>query len=215
MSERRAWTAPLVPAGAQVRALPTPRRRSRRRLLRVLVGVLVGLLLFGAATGYVLTRPTTWASSAVVAFAPRPAANAPADVVALLARKYEAQISAPTTLQAAARSLGLGPDALRQATTVSVDTSTANLRITVALSQAATSAAAANALAQQVVQAAAGDQIVAAEVVAPAAAFAAQAKPPRKVLLAGAALLALLAGLLVGYAVPPARRPDVRSGDSG
>lgn len=178
-----------------------------RRLL--LSGLLVTAVVFLVGAGYTGRQPTSFTATAVLAFAPRAEATVSADMAMLLAEGYRSYLtSAPVAVQVATE-IGASPAAVDAGRTVAVMPGTANVEIDVKLATPEQAAAAANALANAAAKRAEGDPNVRAEIVWVAAPDAVETNPPRQLLLALAALVAVIAG--VATSVVLAYRGGARS----
>lgn len=175
-------------------------RRVRRNRPAILAGLLAGLVVLGVGLAAIAQQPTRYAVTSTVSFAPR-APGVQADIVQLAATKYAVVAGASTTLDSAARRNSMTTARLRDAVSVSVQQTTANVDIKVTVVDSAQAAEAANAIASVVAGATDSDKLISGEVTAPADPAAAQRKPSRTLLRAVAIVAALLVAGWVTFGV--------------
>jgi len=174
------------------------------------VAAAVTLATLGGGTLYAESLPSSYASSAIVAFSPKPDTNAAADTVRIVLPKYVAYATARPTLNIVAEASGERPGALSDAVDASIATDSGNLSLSVELRSPERAARAANALTNAVVDFAAEDDLLDATVVARALPSTSPSGPPRRLFEAAALLVGALAG--VGAAVALERgRPRIRT----
>lgn len=173
----------------------------------ILVSVLTGALVAGAAYK-AESLPNIYEVEAVVAFSPRPGIDT--DAVRVLLPKYVAYTTAPATVQRIAPTLGLEPKELESAVDATIATDTGNLAITSRLHDPAQAAEVANAFAEAAVGLSAGDELIVGETVAPAVVPDEPSGPPRRLLEAAAALVAIIISATIAFLLER-RRPRLRS----
>jgi polysaccharide biosynthesis transport protein len=175
------------------------------------VTLLLAVLFTAGATLYVESLPSEYDGRALVAIGPRPnVASAGADTVRVLAPKYVAYVTAPSTIERVAPTIREDPQALEEAIDAKVATDTGNVTITVRLRTPERAAAAANAFARDAVRFSQKDPLLRGQLVATALPDDEPAAPPRRLLEAAAAFAGIL--LAAGLALLLERgRPRVRS----
>jgi capsular exopolysaccharide synthesis family protein len=168
------------------------------------------LALVAGAVFYAERLPAEYTSKAVIALTPRPAGGANAADVTELGQQYVAYLTAETTVDEAARTIGLpDPHGLRGRVSAKVATESVNLTVSVDLRSAQRAADAANALADAAEVFAVTDKLLTADVVAPATTPSAPSKPRRHLLEAAGAAVALLIAIFIAVLVERGR-PRVR-----
>jgi capsular exopolysaccharide synthesis family protein len=177
---------------------------------RWLLTLLIALPIMIGVVGYVQTLPAKYQGKAVVALDPRTPAVSALEIN-VLAQKYVAYVTAPSTRAQVASALSLSSHALDNAVNAQVATSSVNLTITVLMRTPRLAADVANTLAGDAVSFSATDNLVRAAVVAPAPVPTSPAKPRRKLIDAAGIVVALLIGVIVAVLVergrPRARTP--------
>lgn len=173
--------------------------------------VLIALVFTVAATIYVESLPAEYDGEALVAIGPRPEVpSAGADTVRVVAPKYVAYVTARSTIEEVAPTIGEDPSDLDSALDASVGTDTGNITITVRLRSPERAAKAANAFAEKVVAFSVGDPLLRGELVARALPPDTPAAPPRRLLEAAALIVGLLLGTGVSVLLERGR-PRLRS----
>jgi polysaccharide biosynthesis transport protein len=180
-------------------------RRRWKTAVIITAGVFIGTV------AYVESLPAVYTGESVVALAPRAIeAGVGADTVLLVAPKYVAFLTSPTTIREQAAVLDESADELEDGLDATIASETGNLMISVTLDDPDRAASAANALARESVAFSAEDELVQADVVVRAIPVARPSGPPRKLLEAAG----LAAGVVLGFAVAlllERGRPRVRS----
>jgi capsular exopolysaccharide synthesis family protein len=164
-----------------------------------------------AAAAYVESLPSQYDGEAIVGISPQPtASSASADSVRVLAPKYVAFATAPSTVEEIAGQLDLDANTLARAVDANIPTDTGNLAVTVRLDTPEEAAEAANAFAGAVLDFAATDRLLDATLVAEALPPTEPASPPRRLLEAAAAFVGILLGIAASVLIERGR-PRVRS----
>ncbi|MFG1921139.1 hypothetical protein [Cryptosporangium sp. NPDC048952] len=163
------------------------------------------VLCLGVTTvGYVHSQPDAYTSTAVLSLSPRDPGEVGSDDLTLATSRYVAYLSAPATLEALSRSLGIRPGTTAKSAKVVQQPGTVSLRISVTGPDAQDGAEIANALARAGVRQSVDDSQVVVDLIVPAVVPSAPSGPPRKLLYlvsgAGVLCLAILAVLALGYA---------------
>ena len=162
----------------------------------------------GAAT-YATRLPTTWQSSSVVAFSPRPRTAVGGDTLRVVVPRFLAYATADATLVDVAGRTGLPYATVSGAVEASIAPETANLTVVVTLQDPAAAQLVARAVTDAVVAFADDDPLVVGTVVAPPVEPTVPAGPPRRLYVAAGVLVA--AGLAAAAALLAERtRPRVR-----
>ena len=174
------------------------------------LALLLFLALLTGAVAYAEQLPAEYTAKAVVALTPRPDGGANAADVTELGQQYVAYLTAETTVDDAARQIGL-PDerGLRGRVTAKLATESVNLSVSVDLRSPRLAADAANALASAAEQFSVNDELLTADIVAPATKPSAPSKPRRQLLEAAGGAVALLIAVFVAVLVERGR-PRVR-----
>jgi capsular polysaccharide biosynthesis protein len=172
--------------------------------------LLAGLLVLGGGLAIIELLPTRYSTTSTLSFAPRSAPNISADVIELAANKYAVVARSTTSVNSAAAAASVTREELRDALSVSVEPTTANLDIAVSLPDSRKAATAANTIAAVVSRAAVNDRLIAGEITARADPAAAQTEPSRSLLRVVAVAAALLAA---GWASFAARHVGRRQGE--
>lgn len=174
-------------------------RRRWTVALAVLLPMLVGVVL------YVQTLPDEFDGEAIVAFSAAPGDGVSADVIRLTVPKYEAYITAPATSRIVAQELSADAGELDGAVTATTAPDTPTMRVVVRLGDAERAARAANAFAEEAVRFSRQDAQLRGTVLAPALVPEEPASPPRRLLIAGGLVLALLSGITLAVVVDRSR----------
>lgn len=173
--------------------------------------LVVAALFTAGATIYVESLPPKYDGQALVAVAPRPEVpSAGADTVRVVAPKYVAYVTAPSTITRVAPEIGEEPSVIEDALDASVATDTGNLKITARLPTPRRAALVANAFAEEAVRFAQDDPLLTAQLVARALPPDSPAAPPRRLLEAAALLVGLLLGTGISVLIERGR-PRLRS----
>ncbi len=180
-----------------------------RNRWKLVVGVTLGVVV-GAGI-YVYSLPTEYDAEAIVAISPRPTVpGSSSDFVRILGPKYVSYISARSTVDQVAATLGEDPDTLADALNADLARDTGTVTIVARRQVPSVAARDANAFADKLVEFGRLDKLMTAQLVAPALPPTQPAAPQRKLLMAAALVLGLL--LATGVAVLLERgRPRVRS----
>lgn len=165
------------------------------------LALLVAVPLFAGAVAYAESLPSTYSSTTVVTLTPRPDVDVGGDVLRVVVPKYVAYLDSRAVREAVAAETGAGASAVRNGVDVSVAPETANLEIVAELSSPEQAAAVAGELAAAAVTLSRGDRLLEADVLVPAVAVEKPSGPPRRLIEAGALLLALLAGVTLALVV--------------
>jgi len=165
------------------------------------LALLVAVPLFAAVALYTLTLPSQYTAEAVVAFSPSADQQSGADLIRITLPKYLVYSTADKTLESLSARTGIPQDDIDKHVTAKVATDTANLSLTVEGTDPALVTQIANALALDVVSFAKDDPVVVAKTISPAVEPREPVGPPRKLLLAGGLLVAVLAGAGVAVAM--------------
>jgi capsular exopolysaccharide synthesis family protein len=171
------------------------------------VAIIAVAFLVGAIV-YAQGLPLQYEGQAITTFAPRPGVDSGAATILL--PKYAAYVTAPATIQQIAPQLGVASSTLEKAINATTATETANLTITVTLTNAAKSAEAANAFAKAAVDFSSTDKAVEGEIVANALTPRDPSGPPRKLMEAAALAVGLLLGIAVAFVIER-QRPRLRT----
>lgn len=174
------------------------------------LALLAGLPLFGAVLFYAENLPNTYTSTAVVSLTPRPDVAVGGDILRVVAPKYVAYLDSRPVVAEVAAAKGLDAGELQDGLDVSVAPETANLEVNVELADPQDAAAAAQALAMQAVELATADRLLRADLLVPAVVVQTPSGPPRRLIEAGGALLALLAGVTLALTADR-RQPRISS----
>ncbi|HEX3731912.1 MAG TPA: hypothetical protein VHU91_03185 [Mycobacteriales bacterium] len=169
-----------------------------RQLMRAwrlwLVFLVAATFVLAGVGAYILTQPTVYSASSVVALRPKGVHPAQADVVLLTAPRYVSLATSPYVLNQVARQVRVDAKDLYNGVTVSVAPNTANLAIKVTLQQRRFTAPVANALAGAIVDRADADTILAAQILSRAVEPSAPSGPKRIVTLGAGAVVAVVIG---------------------
>jgi succinoglycan biosynthesis transport protein ExoP len=173
--------------------------------------LLIALCLVVGVAIAVRQLPSEYDGKAIVALGPR--ANVPSvsgDTVRVVAPKYVPYVTAPSTIEKVAATLGRSPSSLSGKIDATLASDTGTLTIRARFRSPSEAALVANAVADQVVAFADHDPLLQPELVARATRPTSPAAPPRKLFVAAALALGLLLG--AGVAVVLERgRPRLRT----
>lgn len=170
-----------------------------RWLLALEVALALGL---GAAL-YAESLPARFQATSVVAFTP--SASVGADELRVLLPRYPVLLSSASSYRQVSSQTGVSVDELRSGVRIATPADTANVQISVTSTGPRIAADVANVLASIAVAASAEDPLLTGDVVAPAIADPRAAGPPRRLIEAAGAVVALLAGLVAAVLAEQAR----------
>lgn len=145
---------------------------------------------------YAVLSPTTYTVTSVFAVTPRNGSTASADVVRLLASSYVPYLTSGEVGDEVAVATGRPVATIADASVVSVDPGTADVRTVTTLPDPREAAEIANRLAEAGVTRAAQESLVTGDLVAPADPASAVASPPRTLILTSAALAAVIVAVV-------------------
>lgn len=169
----------------------------------IALGVTIGAVL------YVEGLPSEYEANGVVALAPRPDAGAAADTVRVVAPKYVAFLTAPTTIRSVALQLGTTSGAIGDSIEAAVQPDSGNLTITATSRNPRLATETVNALIAEALEFAADDELLSGEEVAAAVVPTSPSGPPRLLLDVAALLVGALAGVTIALLVERGR-PRIR-----
>lgn len=164
-------------------------------LLAITVAVVLGTF------GYVQTLPAKYTSVAVVTLIPKGSRPVNAAVVILTAPRYVAYATSPYVLREVADAQDMESHELSDAVVVTMAAATANISISVTLSDPERAAAVANTLGQAILRRAGADPILAAQLISSAVAPKDPSGPQRTAILAAGLIAGLVAGIAAAVAV--------------
>ena len=172
--------------------------------------VAVALFFTLGATLYIESLPAQYDGKALVAIGPRPNRGAEADTVRVVAPKYVAYATAPSTVRNVAPTVGEDAAEIERAVDAAVATDTGNVSITVRLPSAERAARTANAFADAVVRFSERDPLLVGQLVARALPPDDPASPPRRLLEGASFFVGALLGILTAIILERAR-PRLRT----
>ncbi|TQS45501.1 hypothetical protein [Cryptosporangium phraense] len=163
--------------------------------------LVAALAVLAGSAAHVVTRPVAWSAQAVIAFVPVGERPVSATSVTLMVPRYVAYAASPYVVRQAAATAGVPSTDLQNGLSVTMPATTANVAITVSSTAAATAAQAANRIAALVIERASADPVLAGRMLARATVPTSPAGPSQATLLGGAAVAAIVVGLLAAAGV--------------
>lgn len=171
--------------------------------LVIALGISIGAVL------YVEGLPSEYEARGVVALAPRPDAGAGADTVRVVAPKYVAFLTAPSTVRSVALRLGTTVGAIEQSIDATIQPDSGNLTIAATSRNPRLATQTVNALISETIRFAGTDDLISAEEVAEAVVPSEPSGPPRLLLEMAALMVGALAGITVALLIERGR-PRIR-----
>lgn len=170
----------------------------------------VALFFTLGATLYVESLPAQYDGKALVAVGPRPQRGGEADTVRVVAPKYVAYVTAPSTVREVAPTVSENPNDIEDAVDANVATDTGNVSIRVRLPSPQRAARTANAFADAAVAFSQRDPLLVGQIVSRALPPDTPASPPRRLLEAASLFVGGLLGILTAIVLERAR-PRLRT----
>ncbi len=184
--------------------------KSRWAPIFLVVALMVATV--GTAVLYAGSQSDVYSSRAIVALTPRNPAGFGATNLRLAATRYSALLASDQTWREVSRSTGFSPDAVAEATEVSVQPNTVTITITVTLAQADRAAAVANAIATAGLRQSRSDELVLVELVAPGVTPTSASGPNRRLIVLGGLGMAVVVGAVAMVALGFFRNSATLSG---